>query len=69
VSTPLTWQEVADGVDPRDFTIRTALARFAEVGDLWKPLRAGKPVDLGRVLSKAAVSHGDSETRKHGNLT
>ena len=25
VSTPLTWKEVARGVDPRDFTIRTAL--------------------------------------------
>ena len=34
VSTPLTWKEVARGVDPRDFTIRTALARFRKVGDL-----------------------------------
>jgi len=33
VSTPITWSEIAD-VDPRDFTIRTVPARFAELGDL-----------------------------------
>jgi len=33
VSTPVRWDEVAD-VDPRDFTIATVPARFAEVGDL-----------------------------------
>jgi len=52
VSTPLTWKEVAHGVDPRDFTLRTALARFADVGDLWAPLRRGKTVDLRAVLRK-----------------
>jgi len=50
VSTPLRWQEVAKGVDPRDFTIRTAPDRFREVGDLWKPLRSGPPVNLKKVL-------------------
>jgi bifunctional non-homologous end joining protein LigD len=52
VSTPLTWAEVAEGVNPRDFTIRTAPARFREVGDLWAPIRTGKPVDLKAVLSR-----------------
>jgi len=33
VSTPVTWSEIPD-VDPRDFTIRTVPARFAELGDL-----------------------------------
>jgi DNA ligase D len=33
VSTPITWDEVAD-VDPRDFTVRTVPARFAQLGDL-----------------------------------
>jgi DNA ligase D-like protein (predicted polymerase) len=32
VSAPLRWDEVAD-CDPRDFTLRTMPARFAEVGD------------------------------------
>jgi bifunctional non-homologous end joining protein LigD len=50
VSTPLTWKEVAHGIDPRDFTIRTAPARFREKGDLWKGLRDGKRVDLRQVL-------------------
>ncbi len=51
VSTPLTWAEVAEGVDPRDFTIRTAPARFRDVGDLWAPIRTGPTVDLKRILA------------------
>jgi len=35
VSTPLRWDELSDDLDPRDFTIETASARFAEVGDIW----------------------------------
>jgi bifunctional non-homologous end joining protein LigD len=52
VSTPLTWKEIDGKIDPRDFTIRTAPARFRQLGDLWKPLRAGKPVDLESVFRK-----------------
>ncbi|MGQ0842093.1 non-homologous end-joining DNA ligase [Actinokineospora sp.] len=33
VSTPITWAEI-DDVDPREFTIATVPARFAELGDL-----------------------------------
>jgi bifunctional non-homologous end joining protein LigD len=51
-STPLDWGEVDEGVDPRDFTIRTAPARFAEKGDLWAGLRNGRPVDLRALLKK-----------------
>jgi bifunctional non-homologous end joining protein LigD len=52
VSTPLAWDEITDKLNPRDFTVRTAMARFDEVGDLWKPLRTMKPVNIERVLNK-----------------
>src|SRR5215213_3786243 len=34
VSTPLTWDELASVEDPREFTMFTVPARFAEVGDV-----------------------------------
>jgi bifunctional non-homologous end joining protein LigD len=52
VSTPLTWAEVDQGVDPRDFTIVSGPARFREVGDLWARLRTGKPANLEAVFRK-----------------
>ncbi len=52
VSTPLTWKEVDEGVDPREFTIRTARARFRTAGDLWDSLRTGAPADLQAVFDK-----------------
>ena len=54
VSTPLTWKEVHDGVDPKEFTIVTAPARFRETGDLWARLRTGKPANLEAVFRKYA---------------
>jgi bifunctional non-homologous end joining protein LigD len=53
VSTPLRWNEVNTTLDPRAFNIRTALPRFRKVGDLWSPLRTGKPVNLTAVLGRA----------------
>ena len=52
VSTPITWDEV-DDVDPREFTIATVPARFAELGDLHQGiddsrLPAGHPAGMGR---------------------
>jgi bifunctional non-homologous end joining protein LigD len=52
VSTPLTWKEVGGKVNPRDFTIRTAPARFGKVGDLWEGLRTAAPADLETVFEK-----------------
>ena len=54
VSTPLTWKEVDGKVDPRDFTIRTAPARFRQVGDLWEGLRTSAPADLRSILKRFA---------------
>ena len=65
VSTPLTWQEIDEGIDRHDFTIQTAPARFESVGDLWAALRKSKGVDLSRVAryaerSGAGVVKGDT---------
>jgi len=49
-STPLTWDEVDERVDPRDFTIRTLPDRLAKVGDLWAPLLRSTGVDLRKIL-------------------
>ena len=49
-STPLTWAEIDEGIDPHDFTIRTLPDRIAEVGDLWAPLLKSKGVDLRKIL-------------------
>jgi len=54
VSTPLTWKEVDGPVDPGDYTIRTAPARFRQAGDLWEGLRTSAPADLQAVLKKFA---------------
>ena len=56
VSTPLTWKEVDEGVDPKDFTIVTAPARFRETGDLWARLRTTKPANLEAVFRKYAAT-------------
>ena len=38
VSAPLTWDEVKKGVTIADFRLDNVRARFAKLGDLWKPL-------------------------------
>jgi bifunctional non-homologous end joining protein LigD len=38
VSTPVTWEEIEQGIAIDDFRIDNVPARLQEVGDLWKPL-------------------------------
>jgi bifunctional non-homologous end joining protein LigD len=45
-STPLTWKDIDEGVDPRDFTIRSLPDRLERVGDLWAGLRKAKGTNL-----------------------
>jgi bifunctional non-homologous end joining protein LigD len=49
VSTPLTWEEVEEGVSPKDFTVRNFAERLAAAGDLWAGLRKSKGADLRAV--------------------
>jgi len=42
VSTPLRWEEVADGLDPAAFTMDAVLDRVARDGDLYAGVLAGK---------------------------
>ena len=57
VSTPLTWDEVHDGLNsglsPQDFTMRNIFERLDRVGDRWAALRSGPPADLRSVLQDA----------------
>jgi bifunctional non-homologous end joining protein LigD len=65
VSTPLTWDEVEEGISPKDFTLLNYRSRFKAAGDLWKPLRTMKPVNIEKVL--AAIEKGGGSTRKGRN--
>lgn len=52
VSTPVTWEEVAEGIRIEDFRIDNVPGRIQELGDLWQPLlRKGGRFDLKRLLS------------------
>ncbi|HEY3198194.1 MAG TPA: DNA ligase D [Nitrospirales bacterium] len=51
-SAPLTWKEVDEGVDPRDFTILTLPQRVRDLGDLWGALRASPGTDLRTVIER-----------------
>ena len=52
VSTPLSWDELLPGLDPRDFTIMTVPDRVAERGDLWKA-SLGRPRSIAKALLAA----------------
>ncbi len=59
VSTPLTWDEVAEGeVRPQDFTIATIYDRLEKVGDLFEHM-LDRPVDLRPAMEKLGVSYDE----------
>ncbi|WP_292833285.1 non-homologous end-joining DNA ligase [Microbacterium sp.] len=49
VATPITWDELAAGVDPSAFTVRTVPARLAAIGDPWRDLQQ-KPGRIDTLL-------------------
>ncbi len=51
VSTPVTWEEIERGIEVEEFTLRTVPQRLEKIGDLWKPLLAGRGrTDLAKFL-------------------
>jgi bifunctional non-homologous end joining protein LigD len=52
VSMPLTWDEVKPGLTMRDFTIRNAIDRIRETGDLFSGV-LGEGIDLAATVEKA----------------
>jgi DNA ligase D len=68
VSAPLRWDEVAS-VQPGDFTVTTMPGRFAEVGDLFAPLRADRDPALDCSLDTALdLARRDEEEHGLGDL-
>jgi bifunctional non-homologous end joining protein LigD len=57
-STPVTWKEMDEKLDPRALTIRTLPARVRQVGDLWERFRRAAGVDLVAALERAQTRHG-----------
>lgn len=51
VSAPCTWREIEDGIGPRAITLRTMVARLAELGDLWRELLPSTRRSRSRPLS------------------
>jgi bifunctional non-homologous end joining protein LigD len=69
VSTPVTWEEIEQGIRIEDFRIDNVRERVAEVGDLWKPVIAEKKrFDLREVFApkpkKSRTQNANAEARK-----
>jgi bifunctional non-homologous end joining protein LigD len=50
VSMPLHWEEVKKGLKMKDFTIRNAVARIKERGDIFKPV-LGKGINMKKAIT------------------
>ncbi|HEX7860156.1 MAG TPA: non-homologous end-joining DNA ligase [Verrucomicrobiae bacterium] len=51
VSTPVTWDEIRDGIRIEDFTVQNVRDRLEKVGDLWAPVADSRNrADLSKVL-------------------
>ncbi len=55
VSTPLDWSEVKPDLDPAQFNIHNAMARFERIGDLFEPVLT-KPQRLEPALERVAAN-------------
>lgn len=51
VATPLEWNEVKTGLNPKDFTIKTIHERLKKKGDIFKPV-LGAGINIQKILKK-----------------
>lgn len=51
VATPLKWEEVKIGLDPKDYHIKNTLMRLSKTGDIFKDV-LGKGIDIAKCISK-----------------
>jgi bifunctional non-homologous end joining protein LigD len=64
VSTPITWAELAAGIDPGDFTIKTVPERVEKLGDPMRKMLEDKPdipsavAKLGKLVKDLGVEIG-----------
>ena len=58
VSTPVTWDEVAAGIEIEDFRLDNVRERFARVGDLWAPMKSTTRLKLERFLPEQPAKRG-----------
>jgi len=65
VSAPLTWSELSD-VAPQDFTVSSMPARFAEVGDVWRPFYQLEPRSIDAALEMYARDERELGTGTYG---
>jgi bifunctional non-homologous end joining protein LigD len=63
VSTPITWDEVRKGVDPRTFTMETIFDRINQLGDLFRDV-VDQPQDLDGALRTMGVPFERSDISK-----
>ncbi|MGC4118793.1 MAG: DNA ligase D [Myxococcales bacterium] len=64
VSTPLTWDEVEEGLDPGRFTLRTVPERVARRGDPMAPLLGARP-DLAMAVAMLGQVLAEQRSPRH----
>ncbi len=52
VSTPITWDEVDNNLNPRNFTLKSVPLRLKERGDVWKDALTKNGIDMIEVLEQ-----------------
>jgi len=65
VSAPLNWNELSE-VAPEDFTVSSMPARFAEIGDAWRPFYEMEPRSIDAALEMYARDEQELGTGKYG---